>query len=129
MRPSLLRLHCRWRRSLPIASWGEPRPEKSNRATPTTTSAWAWQQLAASEPGDVEGSSLFLSILIGVGSLRSSEPQMAHRPSGGNGLRRRDNALSVDTIVPIEISDRPGLPKMLDPKAAGLVAEHSANPG
>ena len=43
---------------------------------------------------------------------------MADRAAGRNGLRRRDDGIGVDAVVPIELGERSGLAEMLDAQRA-----------
>ena len=40
--------------------------------------------------------------------------ELADRPAGRHGLRRGDDAIRIDAIVPIEIGNAAGLAEMLD---------------
>src|SRR5262249_39668054 len=55
--------------------------------------------------------------------------QMPYRPPARQRLRRRDDRLGVDAIVPVEIADRTGLAEMLDPERAHAVTGDGAEPG
>src|SRR3984893_12848294 len=51
-----------------------------------------------------------------------------HRGAGGHAFRRVDDGVGVDTVVAVELADRPGLAKMLDAERFNLVAAHAAEP-
>jgi len=44
--------------------------------------------------------------------------RISDRPAGCDALRCRDDGIGVDAVVPIEVGERAGLPKVLDAKWA-----------
>src|SRR5271170_3015647 len=53
---------------------------------------------------------------------------MTDRTAGCDGLRRGDDRVRVDTVMPVKIGDRAGLAEMLDTQRPDLVAAHRAKP-
>src|ERR1700733_11727105 len=68
----------------------------------------------------------------GVGILGEGVPlrytEIADRTARRDRLRRGDDGVGVNAIVPVEIGDRTGLAEMLDAKRPNLVAVHGAQP-
>ena len=61
--------------------------------------------------------------------VRSSRPQVSDRPAGRDALGCRDDGVGVNAVVPIEVGERAGLPKVLDTQRAHAMTADCADPG